>query len=192
MNKQDDIITIRGRHYHAATGKPVDGQPQEAARPHTSGNQQLKHLAPHSPEHARTLMRQAVKKPQAGLKRRIKVQGHLSGPAKPATNTLLTRSAARRPHTERLQHPAIKRPKGQLISHFSPNLFVVEAHTPAAAYGNAAVKHAAAPRAPQPAAASKSLTTSELLDYAVKMANVPSEPLPRQHQRKLFKRHAAV
>lgn len=137
-------------------------------------------------------MRQAVKKPPDSLKRHIKVQGHLDSSAKRTSSKIIVRSSDRQPNRHHLQHPAAKRNKGQLISHFSPHLFEVEGHVPVATYGAAAIKRTSAHAAVQPAPAKKPLTTAELLDYAVQQASAPEQPISRKHHRKLFKRRVSV
>lgn len=194
MNK-NNIIIINGRHYDAKTGEALSGQPHHAAAPaHTAAvrgvvRQTAGHARVHPPKPSQTLMRQAVKKPSADLKRRIKVQGHLDSSAGRASSKIIVRSSDRQPNIHHLQHVATKRAKGRLISHFSPELFEVDSHTPAITYGAAAVQRTSAHAPTHPIHAKKPRTTAELLEYAVQQAKVPEQPLPRKHHRKLFKRH---
>jgi hypothetical protein len=187
VKKNNNIIIINGRHYDSKTGESLSRPEQSAAVRHEAARRKpAGHVPAHPPKPSQTLMRQVVKKPSDSLKRRIKVQGHLDSSAERASSKIIARPSARQPGTQRLQHPATKRNKGRLISHFSPDLFVVESHTPSVTYGSVAVKRTAA----KPAPTRKPRTTAELLDYAVQHADAPRQPLApeRKHRRKLFKR----
>lgn len=205
--KGSNVIVINGRRYDAHTGEPLDAGPaprpkpahdqiatvqrHEPAKHHKSdhGRRHTHHAAPHAPEHSRTLMRQVVKKPEDSLKHRIKVQGRLDGSGERPSSRILTRSGARRPNTGRLQNPGTKRAKGQLISHFSPELFYVDKHTPAVTYGATPVRRTTDPRA-NPAPTKKSWTTDELLEYAVQNATAPQTAAAIRPRRKPFLRRA--
>jgi hypothetical protein len=124
-------------------------------------------------------MRQAVKKPGAAVKRRIRVQGHLTATTQPV---IIVR-----------HQPAMQRrtrvSSSRLINHFSPSLFIITE----TALGTAAKR-------PQPAAASAPApvkakpTTAELLEYAVQYADVPHQmewPVSRKRQRRTFRRRTS-
>lgn len=213
MKRSSDIIVLNGRRYDAHSGQPLDGgkapQPVHAkqhATIHTSYHSKpsahhkavdrgpAKHVAAHAPEHSRTLMRQAVHKPAQDRGRRIKAQGHLGASAERQASKILARQSARQPNTARLQHPSTKRPKGRLISHFSPELFAVDGHTPAIVYGALPVKdtaHNSEGRAPAPAAKRREAwTTDELLEYAVHHAADTGQPTHRRRKTLIRRAHA--
>lgn len=213
MKRSSDIIVLNGRRYDAHSGQPLDGgqatgpaHAKHHAAIHTSYHPKppshhksvergpVKHVAAHAPEHSRTLMRQAVHKPAPDHKRRIKAQGHLSASAERQASKILTRQDDRRPNTARLQHPSTKRPKGRLISHFSPELFAVDGHTPAIVYGALPVKdtahHSQGRTAPPTAKRRKAWTTDELLEYAVHHAADPGQPVRHRRKTLLKRAHA--
>lgn len=194
MKKHKNTIVINGRRYNAKTGEDLAGSAQPAAAtPHepvqpavhrTVGRKPAGHITPHAPKPTQTLMRQAVKKPSASLKRRIKVQSHLGVPATPAHSRALSHTAPK-PARHTVQHPATAR-KGQLISHFSPDLFTNVTHVTVTLQPVTPIKPAESSPAP---VSRKPRTTAELLDYAVQHANSPAEAPAHRSHRRLFKRH---
>lgn len=205
MSKNHNTIVINGRHYDARTGKSTTDRPAPAAVPpaspgmlaashHARLDQPARHVTAHAPKPARTLMRQAVKKPSASLKRNIKVQGHLSAREEPARRSQIISRPVITTHARQTRHHAVKGNKSQLISHFSPHLFTNVDHiavpaAPAPARLTAAGS-APEPRRPLPLY-KKPTTTAELLEYAIHRADGPQPPLPSpRHRRKLLRRRA--
>lgn len=199
MKKHTDTIVINGRSYHAGTGELLSHAPHTAPAPpahHRSEHKAVpvsqpaipiqtpasrrpaRHVAAHQRTRARTLMRQGVKKPGPSVKRRARVQGYLDAPIRPHAVPGRSHTAAR--------HPAAKTAKGQLISHFSPQLFAVEHITLLIEPAAPAVQNrpVAEPTRRRP------LTTDELLEFAVQQARTPIEPLRRK--RRLFHGHTGV
>jgi hypothetical protein len=228
VNKQKHIIVLNGRRFNAKTGENLSHPAESVAVPeashrtpvhtpaapvshsanshsaatskpvHTAARQPAGHIKAHSPKAAHTLMRQGVKRPSAGLKRRIRVQGHLDTQIKPVVAKAPIR-------THQIRHHTIKSKQVQLISHFSPNLFTTVTHTTIETTRPLASSRPVSQSqpAPQPAmpptlASKKPRTTAELLEYAIQYADSPpepEEPIRRKQAHKLRRRgrtHAAT
>lgn len=209
MNKHDHVIVINGRHYDAKTGRDLSGGTPAAASDHAkppstttrhvasahpathtpaptshkparrAARQPARHLAPHTPKRTQTLMRHSVRKPSPTLKRRLRVQGQADSPLRPQVEAPAHLSLSRRPARRHVVNT-----HGQIISHFSPSLFVAVKHVPVAAPAPAKPSRPAMkPTKPQ--------TTDELLEYAIQLASAPpTEHAPKHRRRKLLKRHA--
>ena len=127
------FIEINGRRYDPRTGEQIHAvshlindvvqtyQPQTVALatpvstlpPLRPGNRVIddvrpvRHLQPHQPEHAKTLMRSAVKPPTPGLKKQLKVATRTDILAKsPATITVATKLSFHHTDPKRLAHAA--------------------------------------------------------------------------------------
>ncbi len=213
MNKHKHIIVLNGHHYNSKTGerlshsgtfavdhKPEASHPTPASKPatppahKTAVHKPARHTAgsvkAHAPKPARTLMRHAVTKPSGSLKRHIRVQGHLDTQIKqpeiPAPST----------RARRVPHRTVKTSKVHLISHFSPDLFTTVTRTTVVT--TQPITHTKPEPTMKPAFAStfkKPRTTAELLDYAIRYADSPSEPeepVRRKHARKHRRAHAVA
>jgi hypothetical protein len=202
VKKKSTSIVINGRRYDSSTGKPLSHAPvtARAAEGHRASSgvpgkqpdshgaaayRPTRHIAAHKPAPARTLMRQAVKRPPSGASRRIKVQGRLNPEGGYERSRIISHRPVKSSHGPHTRHSDVKSNKGQVISHFSPHLFssvefvAVEPPAPAGRSGGTA------PVSPAPP------TTDELLEYAVQHASVPQGGhQPHKRHRKLLRRRA--
>lgn len=198
MKKTSNIV-INGRRYDAHTGKPMshvssDGAPGATEhKPAVPGKADVyrptRHIAPHKPEPAHTLMRKAVKRPPSSVKRRIKVQGRLEFDGGYERSKIITHRPVRtsHPHPQHSRRHTAKGSQGQIISHFSPHLFTavdfVAAEPPA--------QNNKPPVTATSAVRSKPPTTDEILEYAALHADVPqAEHHAPKRRHKIIRRHA--
>lgn len=211
--KKSGHIVINGRRYDAKTGGTLSRPVKHATPPavhhtavhktaspahepaHKSVRQVAGHASPHRPKPARTLMRQAVKKPPASLKRRIRVQTHLDSQIKQPELPVPARP-------QPVRHYVARGRKVHLISHFSPNLFTVTTVVsnkpePMSLISDRPIaNHDVTPRPHgKPAFAPKKPgNTAELLEYAIRYADSPpsaEEQGRRKHgRRRMLHRHA--
>jgi len=202
VSNKSDTIEINGRRYDVHTGAPVGGpvQPAQplaqikirtspehkpaAAKP-KSARQSARHAHAHAPTASKLLMRQAVHKPSAATRPRIKAQGALAVP-QPLSDLAPIRRAERR-----LVH-AKHVPKSHAVRHFTPTPVSTYPETPAPAAHHVPVRHVA------PVSHSKHpQTTAELLEIALQNATSHEQPpvaKQRRHhpRRRLFARSHAV
>lgn len=194
MSKKNNIIEINGQRYDARTGAPLsqhghtpvtkpitvhhnDAKPPVATHKHTADRQPAKKLSRRPQQRSTTLMRRAVKKPPASLKRHVKAQGHtgtlVEEPAAPVVPKLSFGS----PDPKRLQHAShIK--KSRLITHFNFSqghpayTVIVTVAKPSAASAHPPATTALPKRQPAPDA-------SDIFERAVQQATSHLEPAPK-------------
>jgi len=212
VRKNNNIIEINGKLYDVTTGaaladstssqaatKPIAADrisSPTAVKPLTRDvtRQAAKHSSSHSPKPARTLMRQAVKKPGPSLKRRFKAQGLIDELDRQSLNSVAINNTAQRLDAKRLQH-AEQVAKSQLVNHFSPATTSnanqqaawqppVTTHSPQTADGNHPAK------AIQPAKTLK--TTADMLEHAVQQATSYREMPPGRSRHHRAKRRAGI
>lgn len=208
MRKNNNIIEINGQRYDAKTGavlsqaaaRQVPAKPAPAATHHPQpatprpaapavAKRASKH-SPHRPAAARTLMRQAVKKPGPSLKRQVKAQGQIDALAERPLARLATKKSIGQLDAERLRH-AKQIHRSRLISHFPAFTAgdVIKVRTALAP--TEAINQASSIPAKQPAThARRPKTTAELLDQAVQQATSHLEPPPKPARRRL--RHSVA
>jgi hypothetical protein len=206
MRKNNNIIEINGQRYDAKTGAvlsqaspgqasakptPAAHHPQAAApRPAAPAvaKRASKH-SPHRPAAARTLMRQAVKKPGPSLKRQVKAQGQIDALAERPLARLATKKSIGQLDAERLRH-AKQIHQSRLISHFPAFTAgdVIKVRTALAP--TEAINQASIPAKQPPTHARRPKTTAELLDQAVQQATSHLEPPPKPARRRL--RHSVA
>jgi hypothetical protein len=193
MKKNSTSIVINGRRYDGSTGKPLSHAPvaARAAEGHQASSaappvyRPTRHIAAHKPKPARTLMRQAVKRPPSSVSRRIKVQGQLNPEGGYERSKIISHRPVRSSHEPRTRHSDVKGSKGQIISHFSPHLFTAVDFVAVELPAPGGRPEGTAPARPKPP------TTDELLEYAVQHARVPQAGhQPHKRQRKLLRRRA--
>ncbi|HYH35893.1 MAG TPA: hypothetical protein VD706_00105 [Candidatus Saccharimonadales bacterium] len=215
MKEHKHIIVLNGRQYNAKTGESVSHPGKNAhamktprpipvhkpATPHETVHKPARrpagHVKAHAPKPAKTLMRQAVKKPSPSLKRHLRVQARLDSQIKQPVIVV--------PHrTHQAPRRAAKSRKVHLIHHFSPSLFTTvttvvttePAPRPSLISDRPIANHDVTPRPTmRPAfAPRKPRTTAELLEYAIRYADSPQahqEPGQRKHARRKFVRRRA-
>lgn len=202
MRKNNNIIEINGQRYDAKTGavlsqaspgqasaKPTAAAHHPQAAAPAVARRSSKQHSPHQPAAAHTLMRQAVKKPQASLKRQVKAQGQIDALAERPLARLTTKKSIGQLDAERLRH-AKQIHRSRLISHFPAFTAgdVIKVRTALAP--TEAINQASIP-AKQPAThARRPKTTAELLDQAVQRATSHLEPPPKPARRRL--RHSVA
>jgi hypothetical protein len=184
MKDHKHVLVLNGRHYNAKTGENLShpGEPTHAKRashhapapkppepsPRAAGRrparQAAHHVKPHAPAASRTLMRRGLKKPEASVKRRIRVSGRLDSQMK-QPDTTPARAGGRR--------GTVKIRQARRISHFSPNLFTTVTHVTVVREQPLVSDRPPAPR--------RKPTTAELFDYAV--AHAPEPEAPSHHKR---------
>lgn len=201
MRKNNNIIEINSQRYDAATGAVMShtGPSQPTAKPattiHDVVRRPAKQHASHRPAAARTLMRQAVKKPSPSLKRQSRAQGHMDTLAKPPLSQLTIKKSVERLDAERLRH-AKQIPKSRLISHF-PTFTGGNTGRPAwptAPVASPAPQLPLPPKQPAPQLKHRPKTTADLLDQAIEQATSHLEPPvnPRRPHRLSLRRLKAV
>jgi hypothetical protein len=187
MAKTKSIIQINGRHYDALSGLPLVSAstiaaPKTAQRievkssPKPRPSHSIKPATGRSTEAAHTLMRQSVKKPAAGLKRRVKAVGGVDSQAEVAV--IVSKSVA---SLDPKRHERAKKAvQSQAISHFSASVFDPQAQPPSPPETPAVDSEPAAAKAP----ATKSKTTADLLERALENAksSVPSAAPVAKHR----------
>ncbi len=208
MRKNNNTIEINGKRYDAKTGallnmdsvKPARPRPQPVVRrtppappiPKTaarvSTRQAAKPIASRSPAPSRTLMRKAVSKPGASLKRRHKAQGDTDALASRRLGEVIVKPSALSLDEQRLRH-AKQIPKSQLISRFpaitsDSGSTAGRVVTPAMPSGQA--PQPARPVAASPLPAKQPKTTADLLQRAVDQASSHLEPPVRPQK---YRRH---
>ncbi len=210
MGKNNNIIEINGQRYDIHTGAVVSGPPLKhgQARPvvvdeipvadepsgHDVARQPAKHVQPHTPTRAHTLMRHAVKKPGPSLKQQLKAQGAAERQMKLPVTTIISKPAWH-PDTKRLQHAA-RIARSQHINHFSAA--TVTKLTPAPVQPNAAAHtpHTATRHhaVTMPATPDKPTATAALLEHALQQATShQQQPLRKsRHVRTKLKRRAGI
>lgn len=196
MSKKQTTIEINGRRYDAASGVLLPGgpvapdvpAPSHVVRPtpkeasHHSPRQAAKPVHGHAPKVARTLMRQAVRKPAAN-KKQLRVQIQAADLAAEALAAVKSPKSAQQIDTRRLQQ-AKRVPRSRLISHFSAATAqpALSAYVPPAEPLQAVSLRAARPA---PSKARRPQTTSELLDLALQSASShKAQPLPAKRRRR--------
>jgi len=207
MTKTNSIIQINGRHYDAATGLPLvsaDTQPNAKptnskkraaenttaktvkAKPRPARRSSAKPSAAHKPEPAHTLMRQAVKKPLPGLKRRVKAQGDVDSLVGLTGATVVVNPSVDRIDPKRLNR-AKQVAQSQAISHFSAAVFDGRLATLASSVADSTLVAAHQPVGAAKAVSGKPRTTAELLERAVQTATSHQQPAvkpARRHRRR--------
>lgn len=214
VRKNNNIIEINGQRYDAKTGalltpsspkhgkaKPV--QPVAAASQHTKPAMHTdvirrpgKRPALHSPKASRTLMRQAVKKPDPSLKRHLKVQGHTDTLAQPPLAIVAPAHSVQQLDAKRLQK-ASQVAKSRLISHFLPPAASTASRpaalAPAQSHPEASLPVAVKALAGQDHSAKlgkRPKTTADILARAIEQATSHEELPPPRHSR--AKRNVAI
>jgi hypothetical protein len=205
MRKNSNIIKINGKAYDATTGGLLNSSdavktspkqisvrqaPAKTSKPvaHDVIRHPAKQPNPHQPKPSRTLMRQAVKKPAAALKRHHKAQGHTDTLASRPLGKVVVKPSLNRLDEERLRH-AKEIPRSRLISRF-PKL-TSTAFSPSPPPVKKPEPQPATVASPAP---KKPTTTAELLDRAIEQATSHLEPPqpPKKSRRKHLKRNASI
>jgi len=212
MSKKNNVIQINGHRYNAATGESLTATTDSGVAVHVTVKQSIprdpyhkqqragrpasRHHAPHPTAPPRTLMRQAVKKPQPAAKRRLKAQGHTDTLAKASLSTVTIKQSALQLDKKRLQH-AKRIPRSQHISRFSwpvatSNHYVLMSTESWTDVPAATAAHAQ-PNRSQPADSpyNRSDATDEMLERALQRATSHLEPPATKHHRFRLRRQAA-
>jgi hypothetical protein len=190
VRKNNNIIEINGQRYDATSGAVLKRYPPNNAKPAAPGTirQSAKHSPSHKPAPSNTLMRQAVRKPGPGLKRRFKAQGDTDSLARQALDSIVANASLRRLDIKRLQD-AKKVAKSQFVSHFSPTTAAVS-YTPPTTPPKPNVAAPAVHTLAGPAKRPK--TTADLLERAVQQATSHREPPPERTRHNRAKRNAGI
>ncbi len=206
MRKTNNIIEINGKRYDTHTGALLSSdaevaasKPKASPKPAPVKTAAVKHTAqtgrskPRSlsrtPAPAKTLMRQAVRKPTAGLKRRNKANGPTDSLIeKRPLPTVKPKQSSKRLDTLRLQHARHIR-KSRLVSRFSTGTTITPAAAPVAAPARRPAQ--AIPTRQLPKLTKRPKTTADLLEHALQQSTSHLEPPPaargRSSRRKLLR-----
>ncbi len=199
MGKKSNIIEINGQRYDAHTGaalgqpghtpviKPITvhhdhPKPAPTEHRHSAARKPAKKLSRRPQQRSTTLMRRAVKKPPASLKRHAKAQGHTGTFVEQPAAPVVPKLSFGNPDPKRLQHAShIK--KSRLISHFnfsqgqSAYTVTVTVAKPSPAPVQATAPASLPKRQPAPDA-------SDIFERAVQQATSHLEPAPKTHKKR--------
>lgn len=170
MSKNTNTIIINGKSYDAQTGDLLDvastkksavetvkKAPTTAARRHPA-----KHAVGHKTQGSKTLMRHAVKKPDASLKRHLKVQSGKGAIAKHQAPGVITKASVHKLDDNRLKH-AQKVAKSKLVTRFVP----ISASTATRHVSHSTPQHVRPIVAAHASPVIRSKTTADLLQQAL-------------------------
>ncbi len=163
MSKNTNTIIINGKSYDAQTGDLLDVASTKKAPAAAATRHLAKHAVGHKTQGSKTLMRHAVRKPDASLKRHLKVQSGKGAIAKHHAPDVITKASVHKLDDNRLKH-AQKVAKSKLVTRFVP----VSTSKAAARH----VPHSTAQRvrpivAAHASPAIRSKTTADLLQQAL-------------------------
>ncbi|HVX47951.1 MAG TPA: hypothetical protein VHA05_01195 [Candidatus Saccharimonadales bacterium] len=218
VGKKRNIIEINGRRYDAHTGaaldhaesaaastvvkpitvkhapsktiiKPVKHHPQHSQQhSHKATRQAAKAVTPHKQQRSTTLMRRAVHKPGASLKRHVKVQSDVSALIEQPILKIAPKLSFNAANPKRLEL-ASKIRRSESIKHFNPN------QQPYAPYKVNVTVHKPAP---QPAAMPKAVPRQaapdldDIFERAIQNATSHLEQAPKKPKKRrlhLGRRH---
>lgn len=204
MGKKQNIIEINGRRYDAHTGVALDhagpAAPSTVVKPiaikhtpsetvvkpvkrpdhHKVSRQAARPAARHKQQHSKTLMRRAVHKPGASLKRHIKVQSDISALVEQPSLRIVPKLSFNIANPKRLEL-ANKIKRSESIKHFNFNQ-----QSYAAYKVNVTVKKPA----PQPAAIPKTVPRQaapdldDIFERAIQNATSHLEPAPQKAKKR--------
>ncbi|HET7059837.1 MAG TPA: hypothetical protein VFH99_00750 [Candidatus Saccharimonadales bacterium] len=212
MSKKSNIIEINGKRYDAHSGAPLDHVPtainvrpivvhhqasetppatprHHATRPHA------KPVHRHAPQRSTTLMRKAVRKPSANLKRHTKAQSHTGTLAKQPAAEVIPKLSFGTPNAGRLQR-AVRVSKSKSITHFNFNrtsssgsarVVPITVNRP----GNQS--HTPPKPTPKAVPAQSSPDIDAIFERAIQQATSHLEPAPKTHKKRrlhLTRKHA--
>lgn len=148
-----------------------------------SGRQPAKKLPRHAAQRSKTLMRQAVKKPPASFKRRVKAQGHTDALVEQPSADIIEKTSFGKPDPSRLQRAShIK--KSQLIRHFNPDQ---PAYAVPVTVTKAVAEPVSLPVTGQPAATAPAPAPNpDFLELAIQNATSHLEPAPKKPRKRLL------
>lgn len=152
--------------------------------PARTSRRPAKKLSRHSQQRSQTLMRRAVKKPGASLKRRIRVQGHTDALIDQPLSRVMPKTSFGSPDPKRLQRASNVK-KSQLIRHFNLG-------EPGFAISVTVTKPVVEPIS-LPVSAEPTAPTPDFLEQAIERATSHLEPAPkkpRKHLLHLKRKHA--
>jgi len=212
VGKKRNIIEINGRRYDAHTGAALDHHGHHAAKKSIAVQHAPAAPAPaHHKQHSRparkparpathhkqqrstTLMRKAVRKPSAGLKRRVRVQSHVSALVEQPTAEVVPKLSFGAPDAKRLRRAShIK--KSQLVTHFNPRQPAYSStRTVSVAVNRSAAKPAASKPRPKTVPRQPAPDIDDIFDRAIQNATSHLEPSPKKSKKRrlhLTRKHA--
>jgi hypothetical protein len=210
VSQKNNIIEINGKRYDARTGKSLDGGPAQHVKtpsvvPAAPAKKpvirrQARSTGPHAKSHApsasKTLMRHAVKKPDA--QRHVKVQAPIDALVKHSDVAIVGSKSIQRLDGERLRR-ARRTKQSRLVSRFSANqptaavtAQVLSASKPAGAPLSSDVIQPHTPHQQAATHHSKQTTTSALLEHALLQADSHKQPPVKSAKAGRAKRRAAI
>lgn len=174
--------------------QPKTTKPHKKRPIHDVVRRSAKRPAGHGPQPAKTLMRDAVKKPASSFKRHLKAHGRTDAPAKRPSLSIAPKLSAYDLDTKRLQH-ARQVAKSRLVRRFNQASVIATPPSPVMqsdkkpAVASRPLSKPAGPKRP------KAKTTADLLQHALQHATSHQEPPPKKHPKrrsKLSKRITSI